>query len=258
MALNVFMNLRSNGTPLEGESTIQPDMIECQEFRVGVDTQVDARANRLGRRQYTSLVIRKLIDRTSPLLFKALIQNERIDAEFHFFRPNPAGGQNEHYYTVEIVEGRIVHIEQVSESDTNMAAWEDIGFVFNRITWTHELAGSEYTDSITSARSTSNTTGRTGSVENNSSDTPPSFASGVEQIIAVNRGLLHMTELIQNNQQAKLEELSRLANDSSTDKELIAQQLQDSQIASVLSFRTISEVMIAYQNMATNVIQNMR
>jgi len=55
-----------------------------------------------GERTYEPIRIAKRIDKSSPLLAKALCNNEVIEATFKFYRPDPAGsGTQEHFYTIE-------------------------------------------------------------------------------------------------------------------------------------------------------------
>ena len=68
-----------------------------------------------GRRQYQPLMIRKRIDKSSPLIAKALTENQVIEGQFKFFRPNPSGdGTTEQFYTVEIKQGRVASIKQIN------------------------------------------------------------------------------------------------------------------------------------------------
>ncbi|MCC6873753.1 MAG: type VI secretion system tube protein Hcp, partial [Sandaracinaceae bacterium] len=79
--------------------------------------------------------------------------NEVIEGIFKFFRPNPAGdGTTEHFFTVEIKEGRIASIKRVSPDVIDPASaseppTEEVGFVFHTITWTYEPSGATHVDS---------------------------------------------------------------------------------------------------------------
>ena len=96
------------------------------------------------------------IDRSSPLLAKALCTNEVIEGTFKFFRPNPNGdGTTEHYFTVEIENGRVTRIHLVSpDGYANpgdppfVAAFEDVQFIYNAITWRYEVTGAEHSDTL--------------------------------------------------------------------------------------------------------------
>ena len=75
-----------------------------------------------------------------------------IEGVFKFFRPNPAGdGTTEHFFTVEIKEGRVASITRVSPDVIDPASameppTEQVSFVFHTITWTYESTGASHTD----------------------------------------------------------------------------------------------------------------
>ena len=96
--------------------------------------------------------ILKRIDRSSPLLAKALCNNEAVDGEFKFFRPNPAGdGTTEHFFTIEILNGRINDIVRTSPNCIDPASstappLEEVSFVFETIRWIFVPTGAEHED----------------------------------------------------------------------------------------------------------------
>ena len=105
-----------------------------------------------GRRQYEPITIRKRIDKASPLLFKAMVENQVIEGKFKFFRPNPTGdGTTEQFFTVEIKKGRISGyknyvpdtIEPASSTDPPL---EEIQFVFHTISMTYTNGGVTHED----------------------------------------------------------------------------------------------------------------
>jgi type VI secretion system secreted protein Hcp len=120
MAETVHLFLKSNGSDVKGDSTQESlgrkDSIECISYQQSVsNTTDDATKMATGRRQYTPITIRKRIDKASPLLIKALVNNEKIDGAFKFFRPSPTGdGTTEQFYTVTIKEGHVSAISQCS------------------------------------------------------------------------------------------------------------------------------------------------
>jgi len=158
MAETVHLTLKSNGQEIQGEST-QRDLgrensIECLFFKDSVRTarELGSRAA-VGRRVHEPLEIVKRIDKSSPLLAKALCRNEKIEGTFKFFRPNPAGdGTTEHFFTVEITDGRVDSIERLSPNAHDPASskappMETVRFVYHTIRWVYEISGAEYVDS---------------------------------------------------------------------------------------------------------------
>jgi type VI secretion system secreted protein Hcp len=163
MALSVHLFLKANGTDVRGNSTQtslgREGSIECVRYEQAVTTARDAGTGMAtGRRQYQPILIRKPIDRSSPLLMKALTQNEVIDATFKFFRPNPAGdGTVEQFYTVAITKGRISSVKQfvpdtMEPATSTEPPLEDVSFVFQRISWTFNDGGIVHEDSVGAER----------------------------------------------------------------------------------------------------------
>ncbi len=157
MAETVHLYLKANGQDIQGESTQtslgRENSIECVLFRDSVRTARERGSGMAtGRRTYDPIMIIKRIDKSTPLLAKALCNNEVIEGTFKFFRPNPAGdGTTEHFFTVEILEGRIESIERLVPDSFDPASSilppsETVRFVFHSITWTYEPSGASHHD----------------------------------------------------------------------------------------------------------------
>ncbi len=158
MAETVHLFLKANGADIQGESTQvsleRENSIECLHFEHEVMTAREAGSGMAtGRRQYKPMLIRKRIDKASPLIAKALCENQTIEGEFRFYRPNPKGdGTTEQFYTVTIEDGRIASLKQVLP-DTLVPAsstappLEEVTFVFNKISWTIMEGGVSHDDS---------------------------------------------------------------------------------------------------------------
>ena len=159
MAQTVHLRLTIDGSDVEGESSVRSfdreGTIECSSFQHKLDTPREAATGRLtGRRQHSAVTISKRVDKSTPLLFKALCQNEPVNrAEFMFFRPS-AGREatEERFYTVLLENGYVAMVEQLSED--NIVGGEDappmmetVAFVFQDITWTYEIGGATHKDS---------------------------------------------------------------------------------------------------------------
>ena len=120
MAETVHLYLKANGADIQGEPTQtslgRENSIECVYFQHSVRTAREAGSGMAtGRRSYDPIVIRKRIDKSSPLIAKALCNNEVIEGVFKFFRPNPAGdGTTEQFYTIEIKQGPVASLPEVS------------------------------------------------------------------------------------------------------------------------------------------------
>lgn len=157
MAETVHLYLTANGQEIQGESTQvsleRENSIECIYFADSVRTARErGSARATGRRSYEPLRIVKRIDKASPLLAKALCNNEVIEGTFKFFRPAPGGdGTTEQYFTVVIQRGRIAGITRVSPNCIDPASsmdppTEEVSFVFHSIRWCYEADGVEHED----------------------------------------------------------------------------------------------------------------
>ena len=157
MAQTVHLFLKANGEDIQGESSQtsegRENSIECTYFESSTDTAREVQSGlATGRRQHKPLVIKKAIDKSTPLIAKALTKNSKISGEFKFFRPNPAGdGTTQHFYTVKISDGRVGSQKMVNvwsrPGDPHAdPAQEEVTFVFQTIMWRYEDGGVEHED----------------------------------------------------------------------------------------------------------------
>jgi type VI secretion system secreted protein Hcp len=163
MAETVHLYLKSNSADIQGESTQtslgRENSIEVLYFEQATKTAREAGSGMAtGRRQYEPLLIRKRIDKSSPLLSKSLVENQVIEGEFKFFRPNPTGdGTTQHFYTIKVKQGRVAS-QKLYVPDTIVPATstepplEEISFVFHTISWRFEDGGIEHEDSWSANR----------------------------------------------------------------------------------------------------------
>jgi type VI secretion system secreted protein Hcp len=88
-----------------------------------------------GKRQHRPVVITKRIDKSTPLLFQALVNNENIPhLHLRFYRETPEGVR-EHFYTIELLNASISQIE------AGYPNTEAITFYYQKIIWTYEDGG---------------------------------------------------------------------------------------------------------------------
>jgi type VI secretion system secreted protein Hcp len=159
MAQTVHLKLKILGQDIQGESTIssleRANTIECTRWTWGCRSPREgASAQITGRRQHQPVTIQKRVDKASPILFKALCRNEKVDeATFMFFEPDRAGSGNEtKYMTVQLTDAYISSVSVVSDDATRSqaeqpCAMEEVQFVFKNITMTYENGGVTDTDS---------------------------------------------------------------------------------------------------------------
>ena len=163
MAETIHLILKHNGSQIEGESTQhtldRDKTIECVSFEETVKTAREAgSAMATGRRQHGPIVITKRIDKSSPLLMKALCDNQQLTAEFKFYRPNPSGdGTTEQFYTIKLDNARISEIKKLVPDTLSPALHaapplEEIQFVFHTINWTFNPTGAQHEDKWTGSK----------------------------------------------------------------------------------------------------------
>jgi type VI secretion system secreted protein Hcp len=163
MAETVHLYLKANGTEIKGDSTQtslgRENSIECVYYEQAVATAREAGTGMAtGRRQYAPLLIRKRLDKSSPLLMKAMVENQAVEGTFKFFRPNPNGdGTTEQFYTVTIRQGRIASVRQyvpdaLVPASSNEPPLEEVTFVFHTIAWTFTEGGVTHEDTWNSNR----------------------------------------------------------------------------------------------------------
>lgn len=156
-AETVHLYLKSNGEDIQGESTQtslgRANSIECLSFKMGGAMQLVAASGApSGRRTYEPIVFRKRIDKSSPLLWRALSRNEVIEGSFRFFRQSP-DGTTEHFFTIELGSGRISAIRTISPDTVDPATakqppYEEVSIVFQTIRWTYVKGGVQHQDTI--------------------------------------------------------------------------------------------------------------
>jgi type VI secretion system secreted protein Hcp len=150
MATSVHLWLKANGVDIAGDSTkaVQADdnvenTIECLSFHYKLSTQTTGQQPTItGKRVHYPVEITKRFDKSSPNLFRALVQNEIIEATFKFYRPDPAAGAPEHYFTYMGGQGRLVTVESESALilDASKEMYPDtekVSFVFKKLRWTY-------------------------------------------------------------------------------------------------------------------------
>lgn len=150
--------LKCNGADVKGDNSTESlgrkDTIEVVDFDFAVLTAREAGSGMAtGRRQYQPIRIRKRIDKASPLIHKALVQNEVTEGKLQFFRPNPTGdGTTEQFYTIEWKAGRVASLKQILPetlvpASSTLPPLEEVTFVFHEITVTYMDGGITNTDS---------------------------------------------------------------------------------------------------------------
>lgn len=88
------------------------------------------------------LQIIKPIDRSSPLLNKAMNDNEELECEIDLYRVNPTGLQ-EVYYKIKLIKAHLSSIKTIVPHniiESGNEAQERISLIYESITWEHCMA----------------------------------------------------------------------------------------------------------------------
>jgi len=89
-----------------------------------------------GKRQHKPITITKEIDKSTPLIFKALVNNEQIkEVELRFYKPGK-GGKEEQYFTIKLENAHISSVRLQNEGGTATETREHVSFVYQKIIWT--------------------------------------------------------------------------------------------------------------------------
>ncbi|EDT6764295.1 Hcp family type VI secretion system effector [Salmonella enterica subsp. enterica] len=89
------------------------------------------------------MTIRKPMDKSSPLLNKAISENECLTCDFDFYRTNRFG-INELYYKLKLTNARIAKIDLIVPHVISSGAGqpeESVSFTYESINWEHCIAG---------------------------------------------------------------------------------------------------------------------
>ncbi len=144
-AISIFLFLMIDGVEIQGESTI---VSMDRENSIQIDSFNQEMARESGKIEHKHIVFTKAIDKSSPLLFKALSSDESVDsAEFRFFRSSLSSGAEEHFYTIKIENGKVESAITFTDS-TYPFYCEEVSFSFQDITWTDEIGGATHMDSL--------------------------------------------------------------------------------------------------------------
>ena len=94
-----------------------------------------------GKRMHKPYVITKELDKASPLLYNALVNNENItEWELQYWQPSPTGVEKQHY-TVKLTNANIASISQRMPNNKHpdlmkFETYEEVAFTYQKIEWT--------------------------------------------------------------------------------------------------------------------------
>jgi type VI secretion system secreted protein Hcp len=104
-----------------------------------------------GQRMHQPFRVTKVMDKSSPLLFRSLTSGERLpEVTVQFYRTSAQGTQ-EHYFTIKLEDAIIVDITASmphcqDPAQQHLTHMEDVFFTYRKITKTHEVASTSESD----------------------------------------------------------------------------------------------------------------
>lgn len=154
MPIPVALSLEIGGQRIQGGSTFRgrEGTINVLDFQMGVETPREPGSGMAaGRLIYQPITILKEIDRSTPLLYRALTQNLVVDRGiFKWYRVDSTG-REAHYFTIALEQGRVVQVKTVlpniqEAANRDRTAYDQVQFRFQTIRWTFEEGGIEHED----------------------------------------------------------------------------------------------------------------
>lgn len=157
MTMSFKLEMTCNGEAVKGYSSVvshgREDSIEGLEFSTEIITAREKGSGlATGRREHKAARIVKRVDKASPILARAITNNELVTATLSFYQPSRDGdGTTVHFYTVELTEGRIAGLNQISSNaidpaTANLAMMEELFIVYGVIRWSEEIDSVEHID----------------------------------------------------------------------------------------------------------------
>jgi type VI secretion system secreted protein Hcp len=159
MAMDCFLKY-TDANGITGETTVTEmagvdvtDHSEIMQVSHSVESPRDrASGQATGRRFHQPIRLLKRIDKATPLLFRALVENQTLETlELFWFRPNPMDGTGQQFYTITIEKATVVKVETLLREtrDPDTAIYpplEWVEFAYRKIRWTWVDGGIEAED----------------------------------------------------------------------------------------------------------------
>jgi len=150
-----YVELEANGVPIEGEPSFCPPSGSCPVGGVDVQGQIeglsfDYKVNSVGGRVGSGEIrIVKRVDKSTPLLHRALDQSQVINATIRFFRENANNGKTEIFHIMTLSDGSITGIAPwlttgVGGGDGSDPFLEAFTISFQELRITAEPSGNEH------------------------------------------------------------------------------------------------------------------
>ncbi|MDQ2999700.1 MAG: Hcp family type VI secretion system effector [Fibrobacterota bacterium] len=145
MALNAYLKLKGQKSgEIKGSVTqkgregkimviaVSHDILSPRDAASGLPT---------GKRMHKPFIITKELDKSSPLLYNVLVNNETIQEwELQFWTPSATGAEKQHY-TIKLTNANVASIDfrMANNKHPDMmkfSEYEEVAFTYQKIEWT--------------------------------------------------------------------------------------------------------------------------
>ena len=145
MALNAFLKIKGAKQGEIKGSVVQKGRegkITVIAFQHELNTPQDVLGRQTsGKRMHKPFVITKELDKSTPLFYNALIENETItDWELQCFTAQSKTGTEANYYTIKLHNVKVMDIKSTMPNNkdvelANLNIYEEIAFTYTKIEW---------------------------------------------------------------------------------------------------------------------------
>lgn len=160
MALNSYAELTINGEELDGDTSISEiagidvssHHLECFSVRWASRLKSPSSAGRVRSTvKKQPVILLKPLDKSTPLLHKALATNQRIDGTIKIFGFDTQSGETHHFFSLKLDQARIVSLESISantlSTDTaTLPPTEQVELIAQTLTYIDVINDIEYED----------------------------------------------------------------------------------------------------------------
>jgi type VI secretion system secreted protein Hcp len=102
------------------------------------------------KRVHNPVTVLKEVDSASPKLYQAICTAQKIKSvEIKWYRQDPEGGKEQHYFTTKLATARLVSIAPRMDGDTSHYGkphMEQLSFIYEEITWSDVASGASAVD----------------------------------------------------------------------------------------------------------------
>lgn len=149
------MFVKADGVDIRGESSIhrdgREDSIEVVELNHEVRSPIDGVSGmRSGHREHRPLLVVARIDRATPLMYRAWMNNTECEVTIKFWRANPDGREEQHF-TIQLTGVSVASIKMhvpssVRAETASLPEQVEYAFQYEEITWIAETFNIEAND----------------------------------------------------------------------------------------------------------------